>query len=70
MVAITWSSDTWCEPSPRHRDRAALIAFTPSHGIAFDAGDLHQSGDRIAGQPRLCSMPDFGGILDLFVARR
>ena len=33
--------------------------------IAFDAGHLHQPGDRIAGHAEMVFQRDFGGVLDL-----
>ena len=35
------------------------------HGVAFDAGNLHQTTDRIAGQSQIVLDTDFRGILHL-----
>src|SRR5690606_32016146 len=36
-----------------------------AHGVALDAGDLHQPADRIAGQAEVVLHADLGGVLDL-----
>ena len=34
--------------------------------VAFDARDLHQAADRVAGEAQVVFHADFGGVLDLF----
>ena len=36
------------------------------HGVALDAGNLHQTADGIAGQPQMMLQRDLGGVLRLF----
>src|SRR5690348_1092491 len=36
-----------------------------AHRVAFDAGNLHQAADRIAGQAEVVFHADLGGVLDL-----
>ncbi len=36
-----------------------------AHGVALDAGHLHQSANRVAGQPEVVFHADLGGVLDL-----
>ena len=45
--------------------RAAVIALTDADRVAFDAGDLHQPADRVAGQPQVVLDTDLGRVLDL-----
>ena len=36
------------------------------HGVAFDAGHLHQAANRVAGQAQIVFHADFGGVFHLF----
>src|SRR3954452_6834174 len=45
---------------PRGRD-----GLDRAHGVALDARDLHQSPDRVAGQPEVVLDADLGRVLDL-----
>src|SRR6185295_7305145 len=36
-----------------------------AHGVPLDAGDLHQTADRIAGEPKIVLHADLGGVFDL-----
>ena len=57
MVAITWSSDTLCEPSPRIARRAAFIAFTEPMALRSMQGICTKPATGSQVRPRLCSMP-------------
>ena len=65
MVSITLSSDTRCVPSPRSARRGGVDRLDGAEGVAFDAWDLHQAADRIAGHAEMVLHADLGGVLDL-----
>src|SRR5659263_373323 len=41
-------------PVPPHGDPRRIDGLHGRHGVALDAGDLHQTTDRVAGQPEVC----------------
>jgi proline iminopeptidase len=47
---------------PRRVDR-----LDRAHGVALDAGNLHEARDRVAGEAEVVFHPDLGGVLDLGV---
>src|SRR5262245_28808420 len=49
-------------------ERCRVDRLHSSKGIAFDAGDLHQSADWIAGHAQMMLNPDFSGVFNLVVA--
>ena len=57
MVAITWSSDTLCVPSPRILKRAALMALTAPMALRSMQGICTSPATGSQVRPRLCSMP-------------
>lgn len=46
-------------------ESCGVDGFGRAHGVAFDAGDLDESGDRIAGQSEVVFHADFGGVFYL-----
>ena len=43
------------------RELRGCDGFHRAHGIAFDAGDLHQAFDRVAGESEVVFHRDLGG---------
>ncbi len=70
IVLIALSRETWCCPSPRMASPGGGDRLHRRHGVAFDARDLHQPADRVAGQPEVVLDADLGGVLDLLGRRR
>src|SRR5581483_7696926 len=48
-----------------HRHALCVDRFHRAHRVAFDAGDLHQPTDRIAGEAEVVLHADFGGVFHL-----
>src|SRR5699024_5291699 len=46
-------------------DARGVDGLDRAHGVALDAGDLHQAADRVAGQAEVVLHADLGGVLDL-----
>ena len=67
MVRITWSSETLWLSCLVHGDARGVHGFHRAHGIALDAGNLHQPADGIAGHAEVVLHGDLGGVLDLTV---
>ena len=57
IVAMTWSSETLCVPSPRTASRAALIAFIAPMALRSMQGICTSPAIGSQVSPRLCSMP-------------
>ena len=53
IVRITWSSETLCSSDSLLRDPRGMHRLHRAHRIAFDARNLHQPADRIAGHPQV-----------------
>ena len=51
-----------------HRQPRRVDRLDGAHRVALDAGNLHQSRDRVAGQAEVVLHADLGGVLDLLVA--
>src|SRR5437762_6989015 len=47
------------------RERSSVDRLDRSKSVALDAGDLHETADRIAGHAEMMRHTDFGSILDL-----
>ena len=47
------------------RHSSGIDGFYGSHGVALDAGDLHEAANRVAGESKIVLHADLGGILDL-----
>lgn len=52
-------------PVSQHGIRIGIHGTGGSIGIAFDAGDLHQTANRVAGQSQMVFQSHFGCIFDL-----
>src|SRR5690606_18470579 len=52
-------------PVAAHGHAAGVDRLDRAHGVALDAGDLHQPADRVAGQAEVVLHADLGGVLDL-----
>src|SRR3546814_17839781 len=50
-----------------HRDAAGVDGLDGAHRVAFDAGDLDEAANGIAGEAEVVLHADFGGVLDLGV---
>src|SRR5690348_17699547 len=48
-----------------HRHALGVDGLDRTHGVALDAGDLHQATDRVAGESEVVFHADLGGVLDL-----
>ena len=62
---MTWSSETLCSSVFVQRHAAGVDGFHRAHGVALDAGNLHQAADRVAGHAEVVLHADLGGVLDL-----
>jgi hypothetical protein len=49
------------------RDARCLHGLGRAHGVALDAGNLHQAADGIAGHAQVVLHGDFGGVLHLSI---
>jgi hypothetical protein len=67
MVRMTWSRETLCASLSFSAMREACTAFHRAHGVALDAGYLHEAADGIAGHAEVMLHGDLGGVLDLAV---
>src|SRR6185312_14659290 len=47
------------------RHATGVDGFHRAHRVAFDAGDLHQAADRVAGEAEVVFHADLGRVLDL-----
>ncbi len=52
---------------PAHGQARGVDGLVRTHGIAFDAGNLHEARDRIAGESQIVFHADLGRVLDLLV---
>src|SRR5882672_4233549 len=52
-------------PIAAQRQRGCIDGLDGAERVAFDAGNLHQPADRIAGHPEMMLHPNLRGILDL-----
>ena len=50
-----------------HGDAGGVDGFDGAHGVAFNAGDLDEAADGVAGHAEVVLHGDFGGVLDLSV---
>lgn len=46
-------------------DAGGADGLDGADGVAFDAGDLDEAADRVAGEPEVVLDADLGGVLDL-----
>ena len=47
-----------------HREASGVDGFDGAHAVAFDAGDLHEAADGVAGHAEVVFHGDFGGVFD------
>ena len=67
MVWMTSSSETFFVRAVfQQGEGAEFEGFFGGDAVAFDAGDLHQSADGIAGQAQMVFHCHFGGVFHLF----
>ena len=67
MVSMIWSRESLWPSVSCMAMRQGVDGFDSAHGVAFDAGDLDQGADGIAGHAEVVLHRDFSSVLDLGV---